>query len=508
MLPGLLKQLRGPFAMARWDSAKRQLLLARDHLGQQPFFFSDHNDDEISFGSRIASLLNAGCPRKLDRGRMLDFLQGAFADRSRTFFEGIHRVPPAHLLRFEPGRRSAARFWDPAPDAAAGDDAFWADGFRHHFEQATERALAGASRPCVMLSGGMDSSAVASMAATLRSDVSSFTLLYSGEKDERRWASAVIDEKGLDPIWLDAYSIGPFDEVDDLIRALEEPVEHPGLAVGWAAARRMAMHGCDRVLDGTLGDSAVSYDPASLEVLARGRPLRALREAVLFHRHLYGDNMAPWNFVRRHVVRPFLRLGNSDNGHAGGLDCIHPDLVTSASRAEPVPEPMPRNWHELEQRQIAEVTGAFAMRSLEVRRRIFQGSGLMPGHVYADIDLIQFCLALPWDQRVRHGLTRFVVRQGLKDVLPDAIRRRGGKWSPSGAQLRRYRIVPVGAFDDFIYDGPGPAAGLIDWSVVEAGLDTMRRDPDRFDNKVLTSLWLGFVVKRWMSLFDLGSNQG
>jgi asparagine synthase (glutamine-hydrolysing) len=498
-----LRRLRGPFAFARWDTQARELILARDHFGQQPLFYSPSPGGAISFSDRIGPLLDAGGPNRLDLDRMASFLLGRYADRSRTFFRAVRRVPAASMLTLATDWRNAVRYWQPRPAQTPQrqNDKDWASGFRERFEIGTQRSLADAHSPCVMLSGGMDSSAVAGVAARYAANLGSFTLLYSGERDERRWAEAVIAEKKLDPIFLDAYAVGPLDGLDALLSALEEPFENPGLTVGWAAAGTIAARGHDRILDGTLGDSVVSYDTMFLAVLARENPLRAMREAVLFHRHLYGEWSSPWHLVRSHVLRPFLRLGNPATETRFDPGCIHPDLRAGHREAAGHPDRGPESWEDLTHWHMAEATGAAAARSLEIRRRIYQAWGAEPGHVYADVDLVEYALALPWDQRVRHGLTRYVVRRALADDLPRVIRRRGGKWSPARAQCRRYAALPVGSFDEFIRAGPGPAEGLIDWRPVEAALDRLRSHPDSFESQMLIQLWLGYVVKRWMIMF-------
>src|SRR5882724_7347127 len=108
----MLQRLRGMFAFAIWDRRRRRLLVARDHFGQKPLFYTERGG-RLTFASEIKALLADDpslatlSPYALDQYLTLRFVQAP-----DTFFERIRALPPAHfLIRDESGTR-IERYWD------------------------------------------------------------------------------------------------------------------------------------------------------------------------------------------------------------------------------------------------------------------------------------------------------------------------------------------------------------------------------------------------------------
>lgn len=198
-----LKYLRGMFAFAIWDSKRKRLFAARDHLGQKPFFYTNVNGDFL-FGSEIKAL-TAIHPqlRKMSAETMDQYLSLRIICPPRTMFTGVHKLPPAHFLVQEPGQApKVERYWDlDFSDKATGSeeqlldelDALITDSLRHHM---VSDVPVGA-----FLSGGFDSSLVVAMLCrNLKiKDLPTFTLGLPHEKfNEAGDAKALADAYGTD----------------------------------------------------------------------------------------------------------------------------------------------------------------------------------------------------------------------------------------------------------------------------------------------------------------------
>jgi asparagine synthase (glutamine-hydrolysing) len=162
-----LQYLRGMFAFALWDKEKKQLLAARDHLGQKPFYFAEL-DGQFAFGSEIKALL-AFDPslRKLD----LEALDQYFALRliapPRSMFKGVRKLPPGHLLTVRPGEKARIqRFWDNRyqPKLQGSEDEL-TDALEAEILVALRLHLASDVPVGAFLSGGLDSSLIVAMLA-------------------------------------------------------------------------------------------------------------------------------------------------------------------------------------------------------------------------------------------------------------------------------------------------------------------------------------------------------
>ena len=106
-------RLRGMFAFAIWDSRKRELFCARDRLGQKPLYFWTAGR-QFAFGSEIKALLALDPSlRKLNRTALDQYLSLRIISSPDSMFDGIRKLPPAHLLTFsaEEGL-SVRRYWD------------------------------------------------------------------------------------------------------------------------------------------------------------------------------------------------------------------------------------------------------------------------------------------------------------------------------------------------------------------------------------------------------------
>src|SRR5689334_18293118 len=113
--------LRGMFAFAIWDSARRRLLLARDRLGVKPLYWA-RSGNRLLFGSEIKSILESGLIVPRAREDALPELLGTRClSGTETLFQGIYRLQPGHTLVYEKGDITVRQYWDiPAglePDA-------------------------------------------------------------------------------------------------------------------------------------------------------------------------------------------------------------------------------------------------------------------------------------------------------------------------------------------------------------------------------------------------------
>ncbi len=107
-----LEKLNGQFAFAIWDSAKRELFAARDHVGILPFYFTVTGDTLI-FASEIKSLfVNQDVPRRLDPLAMEQIFTFWTTLNGRTAFDGIRELPPGHYLKVSKGTFEIKKYWD------------------------------------------------------------------------------------------------------------------------------------------------------------------------------------------------------------------------------------------------------------------------------------------------------------------------------------------------------------------------------------------------------------
>ncbi len=162
---GLFEHLDGGYLAAIWDHESRLLLAGRDALGNHPLYWS-RAGDALWLTSNILALADSGrVPKRPDRVALALRLLGRWPRAGDTFFAGIRRLQPGHLLRLAAGRLEERRYWHGLPD----DDEPWIaderarDEFEPRLRAAVDRCLDVGGQG-VMLSGGVDSVAIAALA--------------------------------------------------------------------------------------------------------------------------------------------------------------------------------------------------------------------------------------------------------------------------------------------------------------------------------------------------------
>ena len=168
----MLSELNGMYAFAIWDARKKELHLVRDRYGIKPLFYTKQNDRFI-FASEIKAVLQDDkVPRRVNLQALHDFLTFDYIPGEQTAFEGIYEVPPSHVLTVNSaGQIKLRKFWQPSyqidesiSETEASQTAF------ELMEQAVQRQLVADVPVGVLLSGGMDSSALAALMAKQKNE--------------------------------------------------------------------------------------------------------------------------------------------------------------------------------------------------------------------------------------------------------------------------------------------------------------------------------------------------
>jgi asparagine synthase (glutamine-hydrolysing) len=193
------------FALALWDSRRGRLVLARDRMGQKPLFYAEPPGGGLVFGSEPKALLeHPDISRRLDRASLVRYLFYEYVPAPYSIWEGIRKLPAAHLLVWEGGKTALFRYWHPpavVPEAEAPPLAEAAVRFWDDFRAAVERHRRSDVPLGVFLSGGIDSSSVAAALTEVvpAREVRTYSIGFEDPSfDESRHARAVANHLGTD----------------------------------------------------------------------------------------------------------------------------------------------------------------------------------------------------------------------------------------------------------------------------------------------------------------------
>ena len=452
---GAVERLSGMFAFALWDRRREQLLLARDRLGIKPLYYAV-TESEILFASEIKAILAAGPVRARFNDAVLpEFLASGFVAGEETFFTDVRKLRPGHLLTWSARAGVRQRRYWRLPDATVERRVALADEAPRLLERLREtvRVHLMSDVPVgVLLSGGIDSSAIAALAAPLLSGpLHTFSVGFcEPEANELAWARRAAEALGArhHEVVLGASEF--FAALPRLVWHEDEPIAFPS-SVPLHFVSRLAARHVKVVLTGEGADELflgynryrVTRWNASLGRLYRSVIPRPLRAGVR-----RGLAALPGR-LRRDAGRTFLALEDGPRQMFYENFAVFPERMQQDLLREP--------GRLLERDPHAEGIGRYRAGSGDLLRRISradletylvellmkQDQMSMAASIesrvpFLDHELVEYVFTLPSSVKLR-GLTgKAILRRALRGVVPRPIleRRKMGFPVPFGRWLR------------------------------------------------------------------------
>ncbi len=437
---GLPARMRGDFALLVWDHERGEGLLARDQLGVRGMFLHDASDG-LYFASEVRHLL-ALLPRRPapDPVSVAHWIAMSNRPGVGTLYAGIHRLHPGTTLMLDRQGVREHRYWTPRfSEPLSGSEPQLADEVRAGLDRAVHRRISPQGLTGVLMSGGLDSSSVAAVAAT---QAPGRVAAYSGvfpeypEVDESNLIDELRDALDLPGTTAVVGAGGLLASVLEYVSAWDTP------PVGWSEfwmlplMRAASRAGIEIVLGGTGGDELFGSRVYLLaDLLRTGHP----SQAIGLVRQLPGAGYRSAH--GREVARMVASLAVS-----GALPLRLHQLVSRPFSGRDTPEWLrpeaardllvsddPLAWKRLEGPRwwaniahglthVIEEAGV-----LQHQRRRSASAGLEARHPMFDLDLVELCLRQPPRATFDPRHNRPVLRAAMAGLLPDSVRLRPGK---------------------------------------------------------------------------------
>lgn len=188
------KKLRGMFSFAIWDSEKQKLLLARDRLGIKPLYYMK-TKDKFLFASEIKSILQYPVKRRVDMKALSNYLTFTYIPAPETMFEGIKKLPPAHILVLNKGKIKISKYWDIDYSPTNFDEKYYVKKLQEVLKESVKLRLMSEVPLGAFLSGGLDSSSVVAIMSSLSDKVKTVSAVFEGDSnyDESKYAKIVAE---------------------------------------------------------------------------------------------------------------------------------------------------------------------------------------------------------------------------------------------------------------------------------------------------------------------------
>jgi asparagine synthase (glutamine-hydrolysing) len=437
--------LRGMFAVAIWDARKRRLVLARDRFGIKPLYYREAGG-ELQFASELRAL-----PRgEIDRDALEAFLAFNSIPAPLTIFRDCRKLPPGHLAVWEDGALRLERFARPAPASAADvrteDEAELVEELRARLRDSVRAHLVSDVPVGVFLSGGVDSSVLAALAAQeLGVPLKTFSIGFEERSfDELGDARKVAQRYGTDHHEL---VLRPDPELllPALADAFDEPFADssalPTYLVSQLAAREVKV-----CLSGEGGDELFGgYYTYAADLLApRIGPLARLARPLV-ERLPSSSRRASFDYKAKRFVRG-AHLPPLERHHAW-KEIFSPELraelTGSASAFDPVDVYRARYAETAGAEELARLQdvdlGIYLVDDLLVKTdRASMAHSLEARVPFLDTTVASLALALPTRSKLRGFQKKLLLRKAAEPLLPKEIvhGRKRGFSIPAAAWLR------------------------------------------------------------------------
>ena len=423
-----VNHLTGMFAFAIWDSRRQALALARDRVGIKPLFYARFGGG-IIFSSEIKSMFQfPGFARHLRPEAVQEYLTFGYVPAPETIFAGIRSLEPGMRLVWTPQGSRIERYWRPDQGrSVTGTTEQLTDELDQRLNEAVQSHLVADVEVGAFLSGGLDSSLVAAIAARkLSRPIRAFTIGFGGGGDEREFARAA---SASFPCIHKLEMAEPelTNQLPGFLWHLEHPLFDnsvlPTFLVSALAARE-----CKVVLSGDGGDEAFAgYSWTRAAASIPGLGLRGLPQS--------------WKWMYRKGIPGLVQRGLYDLSHGRAQRYLRRMLVSSGLRTWLLKPEFSKPMEGYDPAGcFLKRMEAFAVRDQRERLPLadlaylsddilFKVDRMSMAHSLEvrvpllDHQLLEWALALPWEMRMRLGQGKILLREVAKRYLPDLVTR-------------------------------------------------------------------------------------
>lgn len=249
-----IDRFRGMFSFVLWNATTGELLAARDHVGVKPLYYTVSDGVFVAASELRTVIAHPAVTPRLDPARVVEYLSFGAVSGDGTLLQGVKKLPAGHLLRIESGRVEVEEYWDALPTDPVTDDP---EGeLSSRLDRAVVSSLVSDVPVSLMLSGGLDSSAIAMLAArhVPPSALTAYSVSFGLPTDEADAAARLAGDLGIRHREIRLTKDVLREDFDAWLRNLDVPTANPTWVAVSAIARAVHEDGNKVLLSGDGGD--------------------------------------------------------------------------------------------------------------------------------------------------------------------------------------------------------------------------------------------------------------
>lgn len=497
------EHLSGDFAFVIWSNKKQQLFCCRDHFGKRGLYYY-YTPGKFVFSTDIKPLLAVqGVKSGVNKNKLVSFVvpgaDNLFLDES--WYEDIFPVPSSTILTVDKTGIKKRKYWTPEilPEPVFKNEVEYAEAFQEIFFKAVTSRLRSNTPVCALLSGGLDSSAIVSVAAKVlekqNKELQVFSVVLPDQNDKlltderyfidqfRTYPNVKINY--ISPLEMSFFtSFEKFKSNNNLL-----PIYSRNFLFEAFSDRARAL-GSRVILNGSSGElgATSAADGYYAELFSQFRWSKLWHELKARNR-LTGESV--YYNLTANVIGPFLPpffidLLKSQNNAQTAIDhFLQPGFAAELrdlikGRKKEIQSLALHISPSHRQNQLAMIQ--VVQNKATAARDIGQIEYRFP---FLDKRLLEFCLAMPGDMKVKNGYKRYLIRAGLAGILPPEIQWRNSKSPFSPDYMRHYKahLPQVAAFFETI-QANDPVSAVVDLEKLKSWTKIQVADNEKNNHKV------------------------
>ncbi len=435
------QRCNGFWALVLYDTKRRSLLLARDRLGKAPLYWL-RKDGRLWWSSEIKGIF-AGLETSaltIHSETLLNFARTGTRDRGGgTFYENIHTFPSAAYAYVEPdGTFQPITYWTlpkcrTSESSCSSLDAI--SEFGQLLKDAVKIRLRSDVPVAIELSGGMDSSAIAALAAGMQnssSKINAYTVTFPGRpEDETPYARALAAAYSNQVSWYQVEYRPPdfFGRSGEYVAHMDEPFHSPNMISNQDLWKKMATHGIKVSLNGGGGDEVLAgyaseyFGPYLVSLLRAGNISRFFREFRGFSEHDRDHILKSYTREIFHLLPDSWRLGLKPNQPKPANNPLrnHRESITGKNSLAAVNKlnfADPSNLNNRLLHNMGDGKMNYWMRSGNLSCMQIPTEVRLP---FLDHRVVECAFRLPVAYLIREGWLKWILRQAMVGIVPEEI---------------------------------------------------------------------------------------
>jgi asparagine synthase (glutamine-hydrolysing) len=494
-----LHKLNGMWASAIWDKQEKTLFCSRDRYGIKPLYYYKDND-KLIFGSEIKQLLFCGIDKTVNDETVYDYLVFHFIDHTEnTFFKNVHKLQAGHKFTIKNNVLKVSRWYDlPEQNVMSDTKNLYSDFYDLLYDSVRLR-LRSDVEVGSCLSGGIDSSAIVCIMHEILHNEGkpeiqkTYTACYEDpEIDERPFVEEVIKQTNSTKYYLFPDLNGFIGDIDKMTYHQDEPYTGATVFSQWSVFKKIHETGIKVVLDGQGSDEILlgyfSFFPFHL----KRKLINPVRFVAEYLNGVSTTNLGYNKFTQNLIYfnTPSVRYRHVMKN---SRTFVEPGFVSAYNRRDIFNEMIAAS--SLQDNRLSNLWNISLPSLLRYEDKNSMAFSVEARIPFLDHRLVEFIFSIPFDELIKKGWTKHVLRESLKGKIPEDIRMRKGKLAFSVPQKKWMNEMKDYLIDTFSYDFR--SGKYIDSNRM---IDTIKKG--NYNDKVL---FRAFALEKWMKVFDLNS---